>query len=142
MGNILSNTKLAYQEIFNFWNDSALHSIQEFKEYLEEEGIRGVEMTHISSAVYRAQEKEELKRVERGIYKAGIRFEGNKEIYVRETSDLACVLKRTERALSTPVNLMGLNPREQELIPKLQELHQMCERILMELEDKSDDISK
>ena len=144
MKGTVSNTMLAHREIIKFWSDNSPHSLQEFREYLDENYMEMIEEPHISSAVYHAQQKEELERVERGVYRAGKNLGRNGKTYGEEKNDMAVMLRKVQKDFSLPVNLIHLNPKERELIPRMQELYQECGRLLDELEseDEGDEVSE
>lgn len=124
----MSNTALACSMVAEFWGDCHPHSIQEFQEYLQQKNILTVQSTHISSALYTAQQKRGLERIGRGLYIAGENLAGNR------TGGIRYVLQKTKEALSTPINMMEISTKEKELIPSVQRLYQECERLLDELE--------
>lgn len=139
MAGILSNTALARKMLIEFWGDCQPHSIREFRAYLQQNKMVSVDITHVSSAVYTASHQEVLERVGRGIYKAGRNLDENAEACVDKTGGVRCVLQRTKNALSVPINIMGLSLEERELIPRLQELYQECEKMLDALERGGDE---
>lgn len=44
------------------------------------------------------------------------------------------MLRQTKNVLAIPINVMELSQKERELIPRLQDLYQECEKMLDELE--------
>ena len=134
MEGTFSNTALARRMIIEFWSDCQPHSVREFRVYLRQNNMTSVELTHISSAVYTASQQDMLERVGRGVYKAGKNLNGDAESPAKKISGVKYVLLQTRNALSVPINVMELSPKERELIPKLQKLYQECERMLEELE--------
>lgn len=133
MAGILSNAALARKMLIEFWGDYRTHSIREFRTYLQQNNMVSVNTTHISSAVYTASQQEVLERVGRGIYKAGRNLDEDAEVCVEKIGGVRCVLQKTRNALAVPINIMELSQKERELIPRLQELYQECERMLDEL---------
>ena len=139
MGSMESVTASVHQEITRFWCDGSPHSLQEFKAYLEQNSLGDIRNPHISGAIYTARQKGILECISRGIYRAGRELDGNGAAGSGESNDMAYVLKKTQRALSLPVNLMCLSPKERELIPRLQEMYQTCGQLLDELENGGED---
>lgn len=144
MEGVLSKTALVHQGITEFWNDGQPHSLREFQSYLEQNYTETIKTSYINGAIHTARQQDMLERIGRGIYKAGINFYENERACSEATNGIKYVLKKTQNALSIPVNLMNLNQKERELVPKLQELYQICERLLNELEseDKSNEVSE
>lgn len=139
MASILSNTALARKMLIEFWGDYQPHSIREFRTYLRQKNMVSVDITHISSAVYTASQQEVLERVGRGIYKAGRSLDKTAEVCLEKIGGVRYVLQKTRNDLSIPINIMELSQEERELIPRLQELYQECERMLDELERDGDE---
>lgn len=134
MDRALSNTALARKMLIEFWNDCQPHSVREFRIYLQQNNMASVEITHTSSAVYTACQQDVLERVGRGVYKAGRNWNRNAEAPAKRIGGVTYVLRQTRNALAVPINVMELSQKERELIPRLQELYQECEKMLGELE--------
>lgn len=140
-GPAMSNTALARKMLIEFWSDQQPHSVRDFRNYLQEKNILAVDHTHISSAVYTATHQGVLERVDRGNYQAGVNFNGDMEFPEKRVAGIRYVLQQTKYALSIPVNITGLNSKEMELIPRLQELYQECEKMIEELEEDEHEVS-
>ena len=139
MGGIESVTALVHQEITRFWHDGLPHSLQEFRAYLQQNNLGDIRNPYISGAIYTARQKGILECIGRGIYRAGRGIDGNGAACGGENNGMADVLKKTQSALSLPINLMCLSLKERELIPRLQEMYQTCGRLLDELESGDED---
>ena len=75
-----------------------------------------------------------LERVGRGVYKAGRNWNRNAEAPAKRIGGVTYVLRQTKNVLAIPINVMELSQKERELIPRLQDLYQECEKMLDELE--------
>lgn len=142
MEDTLSKTAQAKKLLLEFWSDFQPHSVHEFRDYLKKNNITIVDRTHISSAVYTATQQGILVRVDRGNYQAGICFQKDMAVPIKKTDGIRYVLQQSKRVLSFPINIVELTPKERELIPRLQELYQECERMLEELESDENEVSK
>ena len=134
MEETISKTALARKLLLDFWSDLSQHSIAEFTNYLQENDLAEVKQTHINSAIRTASQLGVLKRVGRGKYEAGSNFHNDLDIPVKKTVGIRFVLQQTKRVLSIPISIMGLSPKEREMIPRLQGLYTECEKMLEELE--------
>ncbi len=134
MEGTLSNTALARKMLIEFWSDCRPHSVREFRVYLQQNNMVSVELTHTSSAVYTACQQDVLERVGRGVYKAGRNWNRNAEAPAKRIGGVTYVLRQTKNVLAIPINVMELSQKERELIPRLQDLYQECEKMLDELE--------
>ena len=136
MEGTFSNTALARRMIIEFWSDCQPHSVREFRVYLRQNNMTSVELTHISSAVYQAAQQGLLERVGRGVYKAEKDLRVHSDFSLEKISGVKYVLQAIRNALLIPINVVELNQKERELLPRLQELYQECESILNDLESE------
>ena len=134
MGETLSKTALAREMICEFWSDYRPHSIREFMVHLQQSNMVSVELAHVSNAVYAACQQDVLERVGRGVYKAGRNWNRNTEAPAKRIGGVTYVLRQTKNVLAIPISVMELSQKEREMIPRLQELYQVCEKMLGELE--------
>lgn len=132
----LSSTAIARKWLIEFWSDCQPHSVREFKAHVQQKNIASIRTTHISSAVYQVAQQGLLERIGRGVYKAEKDLRVHSDFSLEKISGVKYVLQAIRNALLIPINVVELNQKERELLPRLQELYQECESILNDLESE------
>ena len=121
--------------MLKFWRDGEIHSLKEFRGHLREKGIHGISMEQCHNTINYMVHKGSIERVGRGLYIIG-NFPDYTTNENPEENVLKNILRRAQKELSAPVNIIFLKPEEREFIDDIQNLYMDCERIIQKIDER------